>query len=173
MPTRTCSRLPATGLRFFTVYGPWGRPDMAMWLFAEAILAGPADPAVQPRPHAPRLHLYRRRHRGGGPARPQAARRQTRNGRATRPIRPTSAAPWRVYNIGNSKPVEVTEVVRLIEQALGQNRNSRNAADAAGRRAGDLRRRRRPRARGRLPAENADRGRRSSVHRLVSRLPCT
>ena len=37
---RICSRLPATGLRFFTVYGPWGRPDMAMWLFAAAILAG-------------------------------------------------------------------------------------------------------------------------------------
>ena len=40
MPTRICSALPATGLRFFTVYGPWGRPDMAMWLFTEAILQG-------------------------------------------------------------------------------------------------------------------------------------
>ena len=39
-------RLPATGLRFFTVYGPWGRPDMAMFMFAKAILAGTADQAV-------------------------------------------------------------------------------------------------------------------------------
>ena len=41
--------LPCTGLRFFTVYGPWGRPDMAPMLFAEAILAGPADPASSTR----------------------------------------------------------------------------------------------------------------------------
>jgi len=51
--------IPATGLRFFTVYGPWGRPDMAMWLFSAAIMDGKADPAVQQWPHAPRFHLYR------------------------------------------------------------------------------------------------------------------
>ena len=40
MPTAICTGIPATGLRFFTVYGPWGRPDMAMFIFAKAILAG-------------------------------------------------------------------------------------------------------------------------------------
>jgi UDP-glucuronate 4-epimerase len=111
--------LPATGLRFFTVYGPWGRPDMAMWLFAEAILQGRpiklfnngrmrrdftyVDDAVEavvrlvPRPPAP------------NPA---------WSGDAPDPA--TSRSPWHVYNIGNSQPVEVSEVVRLIEQAIGK-----------------------------------------------------
>jgi UDP-glucuronate 4-epimerase len=109
--------LPATGLRFFTVYGPWGRPDMAMWLFTDAIMQGRPiklfnngqmrrdftyiDDAVEavvrliPRPPAPNPAWS-----GEDPA--------------------TSRAPWRVYNIGNSLPVEVTEVVRLIEEALGK-----------------------------------------------------
>ena len=56
-------RIPATGLRFFTVYGPWGRPDMAMFIFAKAILGG-TPIRVQPRQDAPRFHLCRRRHRG-------------------------------------------------------------------------------------------------------------
>jgi UDP-glucuronate 4-epimerase len=111
--------LPATGLRFFTVYGPWGRPDMAMWLFAAAISEG--------RPI--RLFNHGRMRRdftyiddvveavvrlidkppAGNPA---------WSGDAPDPA--TSRAPWRVYNIGNSRPVEVTEVVRLIEQAVGK-----------------------------------------------------
>jgi UDP-glucuronate 4-epimerase len=52
-------RIPATGLRFFTVYGPWGRPDMAMSIFAKAILCRRTDQAVQPWKDAARLHLYR------------------------------------------------------------------------------------------------------------------
>jgi UDP-glucuronate 4-epimerase len=111
--------LPATGLRFFTVYGPWGRPDMAMWLFTEAIMQGRPiklfnhgrmrrdftyiDDAVEAvvrlvrRPPAPNLVW---------------------SGDAPDPA--TSRAPWHVYNIGNSRPVEVTEVVRLIEEATGK-----------------------------------------------------
>jgi UDP-glucuronate 4-epimerase len=111
--------LPVTGLRFFTVYGPWGRPDMAMWLFTEAIMQGRpiklfnngrmrrdftyVDDAVEavvrlvPRPPAP------------NPA---------WTGNAPDPA--TSRARWHVYNIGNSHPVEVTEVVRLIEEATGK-----------------------------------------------------
>ncbi len=54
--------LPTTGLRFFTVYGPWGRPDMALFLFTKAILEGRPHRRVQPRPDGARLHL-RRRHR--------------------------------------------------------------------------------------------------------------
>jgi UDP-glucuronate 4-epimerase len=111
--------LPATGLRFFTVYGPWGRPDMAMWLFAAAILEGRpiklfnggdmrrdftyvddvAAAVVKLIDHLPR----------GNPA---------WSGEDPDPA--TSRAPWRVYNIGNHTPVELLEVVRLIEAALGR-----------------------------------------------------
>jgi UDP-glucuronate 4-epimerase len=111
--------LPTTGLRFFTVYGPWGRPDMAMWLFTDAILAG--------RPIKLFNHGNMRRDftyvddvaesvvrlidrpPGGNP-----------NWSSDRPDPASSGAPWRVYNIGNHTPVEVTEVVRLIEQAVGK-----------------------------------------------------
>ena len=63
--------LPTTGLRFFTVYGPWGRPDMALFLFTKAILEGRADRRLQPRQDAARLHLHRRHRRGRDPrARP-------------------------------------------------------------------------------------------------------
>jgi UDP-glucuronate 4-epimerase len=111
--------LPATGLRFFTVYGPWGRPDMAMWLFADAILAG--------RP----IKLFNR----GDMQRdftyvddvatavvkliehpPQGNAAWSGDD----PDPATSYAPWRIYNIGNHTPVELMEVVRLLEQALGK-----------------------------------------------------
>jgi UDP-glucuronate 4-epimerase len=111
--------LPTTGLRFFTVYGPWGRPDMAMWLFTDAILAG--------RPIRLFNHGNMRRdftfiddvvesvvRLVDKPAQPDARW----SGDAPDPA--TSAAPWRVYNVGNNQPVEVKEVVRLIEQALGR-----------------------------------------------------
>jgi len=111
--------LPATGLRFFTVYGPWGRPDMAMWLFAAAIIEG--------RPI--RLFNHGRMRRDFTYVddaveavvrlidKPPAADAAW-SGDAPDPA--TSSAPWRVYNVGNSRPVEVTEVVRLIEQAVGK-----------------------------------------------------
>ena len=56
-------RLPVTGLRFFTVYGPWGRPDMALFLFTRKILAGQPIEVYNARPPRPRLHLYRRHRR--------------------------------------------------------------------------------------------------------------
>ncbi|HEX3945446.1 MAG TPA: NAD-dependent epimerase [Rhizomicrobium sp.] len=111
--------LPATGLRFFTVYGPWGRPDMAMWLFADAIREG--------RPI--KLFNHGRMRRDftyindvveaivrllDRPAQPNARW----SGDAPDPA--SSSAPWQIYNIGNSDPVEVTEVVRLIEAAIGK-----------------------------------------------------
>ena len=111
--------LPATGLRFFTVYGPWGRPDMAMWLFADAILAG--------RP----IKLFNRGDMKRDftyvddvatavvklidhPAQGNAA------WSGDDPDPATSRAPWRIYNIGNHTPVELMDVVRLLEQALGK-----------------------------------------------------
>ena len=59
--------LPATGLRFFTVYGPWGRPDMAMWLFTAAIMDGTPLKLFNNGQSAARLHLYRRCHGGHHP----------------------------------------------------------------------------------------------------------
>ena len=111
--------LPATGLRFFTVYGPWGRPDMAPMLFARAILAGEpikvfnhgkmqrdftyiddivegvmrcCDKPATADPHFDPLH----------------------------PDPATAAAPHRVFNIGNSQPTELLRFIELMEQALGR-----------------------------------------------------
>lgn len=111
--------IPMTGLRFFTVYGPWGRPDMAMWIFAKAIIAGEPiklfnngnmrrdftyiDDVVE---SVVRLV-----------GRPPATDPKF-SGASPDPA--SSSAPWRVYNIGNNKPVEVLEVVRLLEEAIGK-----------------------------------------------------
>jgi UDP-glucuronate 4-epimerase len=111
--------LPTTGLRFFTVYGPWGRPDMAMWLFTAAILAG--------RPIKLFNHGNMRRDFTYVDDVAESVVRLIERPPAgeagwsgDRPDPATSRAPWRVYNIGNHTPVEVPEVVRLIEQALGK-----------------------------------------------------
>ena len=111
--------LPTTGLRFFTVYGPWGRPDMAMWLFAAAIKAG--------KPIRLFNHGRMRRDFTYVDDVVEAVVRLVDKAPAPDPTwsgdapsAATSAAPWRVYNIGNNRPVEVTEVVRLIERAIGK-----------------------------------------------------
>ena len=111
--------IPMTGLRFFTVYGPWGRPDMAMWIFAKAIIVGEPiklfnngnmrrdftyiDDVVE---SVVRLV-------GRSPAADPKF-----SGASPDPA--SSSAPWRVYNIGNNKPVEVLEVLRLLEEAIGK-----------------------------------------------------
>ena len=112
-------RLPTSALRFFTVYGPWGRPDMAMWLFADAIRRG----------HPIKLFNGGRMRRDFTYVddiveamvrlldRP-ATENPAWSGAAPDPA--TSSAPWRVYNIGNNNPVELMEVVRLLEEALGR-----------------------------------------------------
>src|SRR5262249_43543983 len=107
--------------------GPPGYGDVVVY---RSDPAGSADQAVQQRSDAPGLHLCRRRGRGSGAARSPAARAQSRLvaarpaqirvGSGVPPHPATSRAPWHVYNIGNSRPVEVTEVVRLIEEALGK-----------------------------------------------------
>jgi UDP-glucuronate 4-epimerase len=111
--------LPTTGLRFFTVYGPWGRPDMAIWLFTSAILEG--------RP----IRLF-----NGGDMRRDFTYvddvsaavvkliDHVAEGNAAwsgdHPDPATSRAPWRVYNIGNHTAVHLTEVVDLLEAAIGK-----------------------------------------------------
>ena len=111
--------LPTTGLRYFTVYGPWGRPDMSPWLFTSAILEGRsidvfnngkmqrdftyvddiAEGTVRVMDHI---------------AAPNPAFNNTR------PDASSSHAPYRIYNIGNNQPVELMHFIETIEQALGQ-----------------------------------------------------
>jgi UDP-glucuronate 4-epimerase len=111
--------IPATGLRFFTVYGPWGRPDMAMFIFAKAILSGTpirlfnhgnmrrdftyiddvSEAIVRLMDLPPR----------GNP-----------NWSGERPDPGTSAAPWKIYNIGNNNPEELMHVVSLLEREFGR-----------------------------------------------------
>jgi UDP-glucuronate 4-epimerase len=111
--------VPCTGLRFFTVYGPWGRPDMALFLFTQAILAG------QP------LKLFNRGQHSRDftyiddivdgilraldrPATPNP----DWNGFAPDPA--TSTAPYRIYNIGNQRQVPLTRYIDVLEQCLGR-----------------------------------------------------
>jgi len=112
-------RIPATGLRFFTVYGPWGRPDMAMFVFAKAILAGQPIKLFN--------HGKMRRDFTYIDDVSQAVVRlidRPPQGRpdwdGSRPDPASSAAPWKVYNIGNNRPEELMYVVSLLEQEFGR-----------------------------------------------------
>jgi UDP-glucuronate 4-epimerase len=111
--------LPCTGLRFFTVYGPWGRPDMAMFLFTRAILAGaPID--VFNRGRNRRDFTYIDDIVEGVVRvldRPPSAN-PAWDGNAPDPG--SSPAPYRVFNIGNRQPVETLELIRLLEATLGK-----------------------------------------------------
>jgi len=111
--------LPCTGLRFFTVYGPWGRPDMALFLFTKAILEDrPID-----------VFNYGKMKRDFTyiddivegvvrvldiPARPDPSW----DGNAPDPS--SSYAPWKIYNIGNNKPVELMRYIEVLEECLGK-----------------------------------------------------
>jgi UDP-glucuronate 4-epimerase len=111
--------LPTTGLRFFTVYGPWGRPDMAPMLFAKAIAAG--------RP----IEVYN----GGHMLRDftyvddvvesvlRLSARPAAPDPAFDPVHPdpaTSHAPFRIYNVGNQQPVQLSDFIDALEEALGR-----------------------------------------------------
>ncbi len=112
-------KVPTTGLRFFTVYGPWGRPDMALFLFTRNILQGkPID--VFNHGHHRRDFTYVDDIAEGvvraldRPARPDAG------WSSDRPDPATSRAPFRVYNIGNHQPVELMRYIEVIEECLGR-----------------------------------------------------
>ena len=111
--------LPTTGLRFFTVYGPWGRPDMALFKFTKAILAGEAID-VYNKGDMRRDFTYIDDIAEGvirvlnHPARPSP------DWNPKQPDPASSAAPYKVYNIGNSQPEELLEVIHLLEEALGR-----------------------------------------------------
>ena len=112
-------QLPTTGLRFFTVYGPWGRPDMALWLFTKAILAGESidifnngqmrrdftyiDDIVQG------IIRVSDRIPAGNP-----------DWSSEHPDPSSSRAPYRIYNIGNNQPVELMHLIETLERNLGK-----------------------------------------------------
>jgi UDP-glucuronate 4-epimerase len=111
--------LPTTGLRFFTVYGPWGRPDMALFTFTRNILAGqPID--VYNHGHHRRDFTYVADLVEGiyRVAAQPAAKNPDWDGLHPDPA--TSNAPYRLYNIGNSSPVELLDYIRVLEQKLGK-----------------------------------------------------
>jgi UDP-glucuronate 4-epimerase len=112
-------RLPVTGLRFFTVYGPWYRPDMALFKFTKAILAGePIE--IYNEGHHSRDFTYIDDVVAGilavldRPATPDPA------WTGDRPDPATSNAPYRLYNIGNNQPVALMDLVAHLERALGR-----------------------------------------------------
>jgi len=111
--------LPTTGLRFFTVYGPWGRPDMALFLFAKAILAGePID--VFNYGHHKRDFTYIDDIVGGVIAATDTVARPNPDWNSDHPDPGTSKAPYRLYNIGNSRPVDLMKYIGLLEEYLGR-----------------------------------------------------
>lgn len=117
-------RLPTTGLRFFTVYGPWGRPDMALFLFTKAISEGrPIDVFNEGRMRRDFTYIddivegvVRVCDRV---AEPMAGW----SGDAPDPA--GSAAPYRLYNIGNNNPVELMRLIELLEQVIGRKAEKR------------------------------------------------
>jgi UDP-glucuronate 4-epimerase len=111
--------LPCTGLRFFTVYGPWGRPDMALFLFTKAILAGqPIDVFNHGKMRRDFTYIddivegvVRTLDRGATP---------NPDWSGDRPDPATSRAPYRIYNIGNNQPVELLYLIETLEKCLGK-----------------------------------------------------
>ncbi len=111
-------RLPTTGLRFFTVYGPWGRPDMALYLFTEAILAGrPID--VYNHGKMKRDFTYIDDVVEGVVRTADRPAVANPNWSGDEPDPGTSAAPYRLYNIGNNQPVELMDLIDILEKCLG------------------------------------------------------
>lgn len=112
-------RLPTTGLRFFTVYGPWGRPDMALFLFTKAILEGrPIQVFNEGRMRRDFTYIddivegvFRTSEKIADP---------NDQWTSDQPDPGTSSAPYRVYNIGNNQPVELSHFIATIERATGK-----------------------------------------------------
>lgn len=111
--------IPATGLRFFTVYGPWGRPDMALFLFTKAILAGTPIDIYN---HGKMLRDFTYIDDIVEGIVRVADRTATPNPGwdGNRPDPGSSFAPWKVYNIGNNRPVELLDYIETLERHLGR-----------------------------------------------------
>lgn len=112
-------QLPTTGLRFFTVYGPWGRPDMALFLFTKAILAGEKIDVFNYGKHR-RDFTYIDDIVEGVIRTLDHNAQPNPDWSGAKPDPGTSKAPWRVYNIGNQNPVELLTYIETLERFLGR-----------------------------------------------------
>jgi UDP-glucuronate 4-epimerase len=110
---------PSTGLRFFTVYGPWGRPDMALFLFTRAILAGEKIDVFNYGKHR-RDFTYIDDIVEGVVRTLDHNAQSNLDWSGQKPDPGTSKAPWRVYNIGNQQPVELMAYIETLERFLGK-----------------------------------------------------
>jgi UDP-glucuronate 4-epimerase len=112
-------KIPATGLRFFTVYGPWGRPDMALFMFTKNILEGkPID--VFNFGHHKRDFTYVGDIVNGVVAAMDHIAQPDPTWNSDAPNPSTSRAPYRLYNIGNQQPVELLRYIEVLEECLGK-----------------------------------------------------
>ena len=112
--------LPCTGLRFFTVYGPWGRPDMALFLFTRAILAGEPIKVFNHGHHKRGFTYIDDIAEGVVRALDKVPGKDDRwDGNAPDPAS-SGVAPYRIYNIGNEQPVELLRYIEVLEQCLGR-----------------------------------------------------
>ncbi len=111
--------LPTTGLRFFTVYGPWGRPDMALFKFTKNILAGEPIDVFNFGNHR-RDFTYIDDIVEGVVRVMEKTPEPNPDWSGDKPDPGTSRAPWRVYNIGNNQPVELMRYIEVIEDCLGK-----------------------------------------------------
>jgi UDP-glucuronate 4-epimerase len=111
--------LPTTGLRFFTVYGPWGRPDMALFLFARAIIEGrPIE--VFNQGHHTRDFTYVEDIAEGVVRVTDHVAAPNASWDSANPDPASSKAPYRLYNIGSNRPIELLRYIELLEECLGR-----------------------------------------------------
>jgi UDP-glucuronate 4-epimerase len=117
-------RLPVTGLRFFTVYGPWGRPDMALFLFAERIIRGQPIEIYNHGRHS-RDFTYIDDIVEGVVRTLDRVATPDPAWSSAKPDPGTSSAPYRIYNIGNNRPVELMHLIACLERSLGRTAEKR------------------------------------------------
>ena len=111
-------KLPTTGLRFFTVYGPWGRPDMALFKFTDAILSGKKIQVFNYGKHRRDFTYIDDLVEGVVRVLDKPAKSNP-NWSGEAPDPGSSLSPWRIYNIGNNSPVELMDYIEAIESTLG------------------------------------------------------
>ena len=110
--------LPTTGLRFFTVYGPWGRPDMALFLFTKAILEGEKVPVFNYGKHTRDFTYIDDIVEGIIRTLDKTAEPDSTHD-SSNPDPGTSSVPWRVYNIGGGNPIDLLKYICCLEESLG------------------------------------------------------
>ena len=112
-------QLPTTGLRFFTVYGPWGRPDMALFKFTKAILEGKPIDVFNHGKHTRDFTYIDDIVNGIIKTLDNSADRNL-DWNSREPDPASSKAPWRIYNIGNNKSIQLMDYIHVLEKALGK-----------------------------------------------------